>query len=107
MEHGYTGIPLTTDEINDLEPFNDEACIDFLESLLDELDDSMHEGITKQVISKGYDSLSDKQKMVFKNYILKPVLVKCGRCEEFLWEEANYIHENGLCTYCQKMWDND
>lgn len=107
MDHGYIGISLTSDEIDNLEPFDDENCNDFFETLLDELDDPMHIVITKQVINNGYNSLSDKQKMIFKTYILKPTLVKCGRCEEFLWEEADYIRENGLCTYCQEIWDND
>lgn len=107
MNHGYTGISLISNEIDNLEPFDDECCNDFFETLLDELDNPMHIGITKQVIDNGYNSLSDKQKMVFKIYILEPNLLKCGRCEQFLWEEADYIRENGLCTYCQKMWDND
>lgn len=107
MGHGYTGKHFSSNEIDDMEPFDDTCCNDFFEILLDELDNQMHIGITKQVINNGYNSLSDKQKMIFKTYILKPALVKCGRCEEFVWEEADYIRENGLCTYCQKIWDND
>lgn len=107
MEHEYTGKSLTDAEINDLEPFDDDECIDFLKNLLDELDDPMHIGITKKVIEDGYNSLSSQQQLVFKTYILKPVLQKCGRCDTFLWEEADFIRENGLCTYCQEIWDND
>lgn len=108
MSHNYEGIHMTNTEIDELEnSFNSQECLDFVEDyLFDMLENDTAIGVCKYMIKQGYNSLSDKQKRVIKIAIQQHIL-KCGRCEEFLWEEANYIIDNGLCTYCQQVWDND
>lgn len=106
-ESGFSGINLTKSEVDNLEPFDGDECISFLKDLLYELDDPVHEGITKQVIDRGYESLSDKQKYIFKTYVIQPNAYACGRDEDFSWSESLFVRENGLCSYCQNVWDHD
>jgi len=64
-------------------------------------------GITKQVISKGLDSLSDKQSFIFQKEILDIYTQKeCVFCNtDIPWCEmqANIPkdEEDGLCSYCR------
>lgn len=61
-------------------------------------------GITKQVIDRGADSLSKKQKYVFENEVLKKyVLESCSICGGTIpWSEMYPAIENGgVCGYCE------
>jgi hypothetical protein len=61
-------------------------------------------GITKQVIDKGEDSLSEKQKYVFNNEVLKNYESKsCNLCAcEIPWSEMYQALDNGgYCGYCE------
>jgi len=64
------------------------------------------EGITKLVIDKGVDSLTDKQKFVFKRDVLDVYIADgCARCEAPIpWSEMYAATDNGgLCNYCWHM----
>jgi hypothetical protein len=90
---------------------DDEGFHDFLREVLDsgQLDQAAT-GITRLVIDKGEDALSDKQKHVFKKYVLDAFTTKeCRRCHlEIPWSEMLEAHDNGgLCSWCVKMESNE
>ena len=62
-------------------------------------------GIAKQMLDRGYDSLSDKQKFVFDKAIEKNTIKNCNRCGCIIpWSEMYEALENGgYCNYCQYM----
>ena len=64
-------------------------------------------GITKQVIDKGYDSLSEKQKFVFDRAISNNSIDECKTCgTDIPWSEMlNALDNGGLCSHCQHMWE--
>lgn len=73
------------------------------------LSDSKEEGIAKLVIDKGYDSLSDKQRLVFGKSISHYVYDECTRCGlEIPWSEMSAAeHNGGMCSWCQQLSRND
>jgi hypothetical protein len=81
----------------------------FLRQLIDgdRLEDAAL-GITKLVIDKGDDVLSEKQKFVFKRDVLDVYVIReCSRggCD-IPWSEMMMAYDNGgLCGYCAHMHD--
>ena len=103
--HGYTGRRFTKDEISNTD-FSSQECLDYVKRyLLNQDEHPVAKGVLKRMVDVGYDSLTEKQQNVARIAFQKHLCV-CGRCEEFLWEEADFIEENGLCTWCQQSWDN-
>lgn len=100
-------VEFNLEEIEEFEPFDDVNCADFVSIIIDCLDNPMHIGIAKAYIDNGYTSLSEKQKTVFKLYVLKPFMRRCKHDGTFLWEEAYMIYEDGLCSYCEHMHNKD
>lgn len=83
----------------------DDGFGDFLTEVLPELDDAAA-GITKLVIDKGQDVLSEKQRWVFQNHVLDIYVTKeCKRCGiDIPWSEMYGAHDNGgYCGYCDHM----
>lgn len=110
IDLNYSAIYLEYDEVEVLEnEFDSDHCNDLVESLIENeiLEEDIHIGIAKLFLAVGYEKLSEKQKLVFKRYILMPNLCKCRRCEEFIWEECSFIEDEGLCTYCSQCFNND
>jgi hypothetical protein len=80
--------------------------VEFMEELIkrDELIDPAA-GIAKQVIAKGVNSLSDKQKVVIEKVV--DIYKRKNKCE--ICVDGNisclsdyiYINENGLCPMCE------
>lgn len=64
-------------------------------------------GIAKQVIDKGYDSLSEKQKFVFDRAINNHSVEECKACgTDIPWcEMLNALDNGGLCSDCQHVWE--
>jgi hypothetical protein len=63
-------------------------------------------GITKLVLNKGLDALSDRQKYVFDNQVIgKNFVEECERCaSDIPWCEMLEATDNrGLCNYCAHM----
>lgn len=60
-------------------------------------------GIAKQMLDKGYDSLSDKQKYVFDKAIENNSVKECKRCSSDIpWcEMIEALDNGGLCSWCQ------
>ena len=90
----------------------EEGFIGYLELLIScgEADlDTAALGITKAVISKGVDSLSEKQRYVFETFVLKKYSKKyCSRCSsEIPWCEMYpaVFEEGGMCGYCHHQWE--
>lgn len=79
---------------------------DFLQQLVDR--DHLEGaalGITKLVIDKGDDFLTDKQRYVFRTEVLEVfVRESCVRGCSIPWSEMYEAHHNGgLCSYCAHM----
>jgi hypothetical protein len=67
-------------------------------------------GITKQVIDKGVNSLSEKQKYVFDNEVLKEYVSNgCSICSgNIVWYEQYQALENGgRCSSCDYQLNKD
>ena len=62
-------------------------------------------GIAKQMLDKGYKSLSEKQKYVFDRMINNHTVNECQRCGiDIPWCEMLAALDNGgLCNYCQHL----
>jgi len=104
-----TGIFMSRKEIDDLErTFDESECVEFVKGLIETLDNDIAVGVCKFFVKNGYDKLSDKQKNVFK-ITLQHNLMKCRICEDdgFSWGEAQFIIDNGLCSFCKHKWDKD
>lgn len=88
------------------ENFFEEDFKGFVEDLITSgrLDDK-EIGISKRMLDKGYDSLSDKQKYVFNNMIKNNSVEMCQRCDcRIPWSEMLMAIENGgYCSWCQHM----
>lgn len=64
------------------------------------------EGITKLVIDKGVEALSEKQRFVFEKEVIEPYTYEeCARCGcNIPWCEMFGAYENdGLCSWCIQM----
>lgn len=88
---------------------DDDGFGDFLREILPELDDPAA-GITKLVIDKGQDILSEKQNWVFQKNVLDLYVTKeCKRCGiDIPWCEMYGAHDNGgYCGYCAHMMAKD
>lgn len=87
--------------------YSEEDFTGFLQELIDNkrLNEAKEYGITKQVIDKGFESLSDKQKFVFEKSIEFYVYDKCSRCDiEIPWCEMSSAEDNGhMCSWCQQL----
>jgi hypothetical protein len=67
-------------------------------------------GITKLVISKGINSLSEQQLYVFKTYVVDPWLTqkcKCGNHEVEGHELIGLWENGGYCSRCADRMDKD
>jgi hypothetical protein len=61
-------------------------------------------GITRQVIDRGEESLSEKQRFVFKRDVLSLDPGECVRGCDIPWSEKFEAMDNGgLCSWCAKM----
>ncbi|MCR4811922.1 MAG: hypothetical protein K5867_04925 [Bacteroidales bacterium] len=62
-------------------------------------------GISKLMLDKGYDSLSEKQQYVFDKAIEKNSIEYCERCScPIPWcEMMEALDNGGYCNYCQHM----
>ena len=111
MDSGFRATRMRREEIDELEgTFDESECLEFVEGLIESesLDNDIAVGVCKFFVENGYEALSDKQKNVLKITLQQNVL-KCGRGDacDFSWGEAQFIIDNGLCSYCQHVWDKD
>ena len=90
---------------------DDEGYFDFLRELLKtgKLDQTAA-GITRLVLDKGEQALSEKQQHVFQKYVIDVYVTKeCkrGGCD-IPWCEMLEAHDNGgYCSWCAKMMSNN
>ena len=60
-------------------------------------------GVTRQVIAKGLNSLTEKQAYIFRTHVVDEWLIrKCPRCQaELSGDDLILAWENkGFCSYC-------
>ena len=92
------------------ERYNEEDFKGFVEELVKSyrLSD-IETGISKRMLDKGYDSLSDKQKYVFDKMIMRITVKECKRCGvDIPWcEMMEALDNGGYCNYCQHMMEKD
>ncbi len=63
-------------------------------------------GITKKVIEQGFDSLSEKQRIVFEqNVLAKYTISYCVRCSGYIpWlNMLDVVMNDGLCNHCESL----
>jgi hypothetical protein len=95
-----------------IHPEEESEFIDFLRSLISYGDFSSNAttlGITKQVISKGLKSLTEKQSSAFETLVLKPYTRKlCPNCScRIPWSEMfETVVEGGECRECKRIFDH-
>lgn len=78
--------------------------LDWLEEVLPSLVDRTEIGISKQAISKGYESLSEKQRYVLETFVVAPnTQAECTfRGCELSWDEMyDAVNSDGRCSSCQ------
>lgn len=93
---------------NDRIDYELEAYNEYLESLLDKLDDPAR-GITKYVISNGEDALTENQMFVFKQKVKDEFMIdECPICADSVaWEEMSFTMEEGMCPHCYHQFNKD
>lgn len=68
------------------------------------------EGITRLVLAKGIEVLSEKQRYVFQTEVIDEYTVQeCDRCgNDVPWSEMfDAVTEDGLCGWCRQLSDHD
>ena len=90
---------------------NDDGFTEFLEQIvnMNHLDGAAL-GITKLVIDKGEDALSEKQRYIFQKEVLDEFTIEeCERCGSNIpWSEMyDAVTEHSLCNYCWHMTSKD
>lgn len=85
--------------------FNEQDFVEFLQELIkgNQIEEE-EKGIAKQMIGKGYESLSRKQRFVFDKMIEKHSIEKCQLCGcEISWCEMQFALDNGgYCSGCYR-----
>ena len=89
----------------------DDGFDEFLQKVIDmeHLEDAAL-GITKQVIGKGMESLSEKQKHVFQIHVLDVFTIpECSRggCDIPWSEMYDAATDHGMCSWCWHMSQKD
>lgn len=77
---------------------------EYLEKVIESVNDQPFKGIAQQAIDKGYDSLSVEQENVIEQsgYIMS----QCPICnEEIEFEDMDMAIFYGKCAQCQRDWD--
>jgi hypothetical protein len=72
--------------------------------------DDVAEGIVRQVIDRGIDSLSPKQQWVYENRVESDYIEdECKLCHATIpWEEKiGALDNGGLCGWCQNLMEKD
>ena len=90
--------------------FSGDGFNEFLKELIDNTRlDPPVDGISKLVIDKGYESLSEKQKFVFDEALSHYYYDECTHCGlKIPWSEMSAAEVNGgQCSYCQQLGRND
>ena len=82
----------------------DDGLSEFLSELLEgDFLDGAAAGITRQVLDRGLDSLTEKQKFVFDRDVMQPFGNKpCEICQSEIpmSEKAHALENGGMCNYC-------
>lgn len=85
---------------------NNGELVEFLTELFEQ--DTLFgaiEGITKQILGKGIDSISEKQRAAIDGFVEKYIDdIECETCSNGnvgALTDYNYINENGICPTCE------
>ena len=83
-----------------------DGLIEYLESILENIDDSAVKGIAKLAIAKGIDTLSEKQEDTLEQGISDYIMYECPNCEESIsYADMAIDIYNGKCSYCNNRWE--
>lgn len=88
------------------ERYNEDDFNGFVEELINSSRlEGKEAGIAKQMLDKGYDSLSEKQRYIFDKAIENNTIDECQRCGvDIPWcEMFEALDNGGYCGYCQHM----
>jgi len=80
----------------------DDGFIDYLESIIPNIDDDNAKGIAKFTVDKGVNSLSIKQIAVLKIGITDYIMDVCPNCgENIVFSEMGTAIIEGICNNCR------
>lgn len=88
------------------ERYNEDDFNGFVEELINSSRlEGKESSIAKQMLDKGYDSLSEKQRYIFDKAIENNTVAECQRCGvDIPWcEMLEALDNGGYCGYCQHM----
>ncbi len=81
---------------------------EYLNSIVENIDDTKVQGIIKKAIDIGFNNLSEKQQYTVKNGITDYIMNECPNCEEKIeYENMELAIFNGKCSTCQNDWDKN
>lgn len=86
--------------------YNEDDFNGFVEELINSSRlEGKEAGIAKQMLDKGYDSLSEKQRYIFDKAIENNTVDECQRCGvDIPWcEMLEALDNRSYCGYCQHM----
>ena len=83
-----------------------DGLIEYLESILENIDDNAAKGIAKLAIDKGIDALSQKQEYTLEQGISDYLMYECPNCEESIsYEDMEIDIYIGKCSNCNNRWE--
>jgi hypothetical protein len=81
----------------------EEEFSDFLRQLVGaNMLEPVVEGVARQIIGRGLDSLTERQKGVLHQILRNYTIAHCGVCKnEIRWSEMFMAEDSGLCDRCE------
>ena len=81
---------------------------EYLQDILENIDDVKIQGIVKLAIDKGFNKLSEKQQFSLKNGVADYIMEECPNCETHIdYEDMGIAISNGRCSNCENDWNKN
>ena len=83
-----------------------EGFLDYLRTIIDNIDDSTTKGIGKLALDRGVEILSDRQKYTLEQGISDYIIEECDYCgDQISFEDMPFAIDNGKCSACNHSWE--
>lgn len=80
----------------------------YLEEIIENIDDENVKGIAKKAIDIGFDKLGKKQQFVLNQGISNYIMKECPNCGEHIsYEDMAIAIDNGRCSSCEYDWNKN
>ena len=78
---------------------------DYLEQIINNIDEQKTKGIARRAIDVGFEKLTDAQRYVLTEGVSEFIMKVCPVCgEEIEFEDMQLAIFNGKCSSCQHQW---